>query len=74
MGNFSKVGDTWITGTIKILKPDKDFGFIRDQAGIEYFFHREQALDFDTFTVGMAVRFVPTAGTKGPRATNVEAL
>ena len=74
MGNFSKVGEIWITGTVKLVRPEQGFGFIRAVDGVEYFFHRDQALDFDTFTVGMAVRFIPTAGTKGPRATNVEAL
>lgn len=74
MGNFSKVGEIWITGTVKMLQPQKAFGFIRGVDGTEYFFHRDDAPDFDQLTVGTAVRFVPTTGTKGPRASQVDLL
>jgi len=74
MGNFSKVGEIWITGTVKTLKADKGFGFIRDLNGLEYFFHHTDAPDFEAFTLGTAVRFVAKAGTKGPRAEKVELL
>ena len=64
----------WMTGTVRLLKPDKSFGFIRAQNGVDYFFHRSDAPKFDQFTIGVAVRFVPTEGAKGPRAERVEVL
>ncbi len=72
--NFNRAQQEWITGTVKILKPEKGFGFLRGTDGVEYFFHRSDAPEFDAFTVGMAVRFVPKDGTKGPRAEQVECL
>jgi len=72
--NFKSSGHAWITGTVKMLRPEKGYGFLRGVDGIEYFFHRESTLDYDTLTVGMGVRFVPSAGTQGPRATAVEPL
>jgi len=75
MSNFKNAHEEWITGTVKMLQPDKGFGFIRGvDDGIEYFFHRSAADDFEALTVGMAVRFVSKAGTKGPRADRVEVL
>lgn len=75
MGNFSKVGEIQITGTVTVVKHDKGYGFVRGvHDGLEYFFHATEADDFEAMTVGTAVRFVPTAGTKGPRAKQVELL
>jgi len=63
------------TGTVKALNLEKGYGFIlEDGSDREYFFHRSSTDDFDTLTHGLAVRFVPTAGTKGPRAEHVEVL
>lgn len=74
MGNFTKAGEIWITGTVKTLKGDKGFGFILGTEGVEYFFHHTDAPDFEALTVGTAVRFKPRVGNKGPRAEQVEVL
>jgi CspA family cold shock protein len=62
------------TGTVKSLHPEKGFGFLIDEGGVEYFFHRSACPDFDALSRGMAVRFTPTDGPKGPRAAAVEVL
>jgi CspA family cold shock protein len=65
-----------VGGTIKRLVSDKGFGFIRDEQGVEYFFHRSMvhgAARFDQLREGDAVEF--TAGRpndKGHRAESVE--
>jgi CspA family cold shock protein len=74
MSNFKNAQQEWITGTVKMLQPAKAFGFIAGVDGAEYFFHRSAAPDFDDLTVGTAVRFIPKAGGKGPRAEQVEML
>lgn len=63
-----------MNGTIKSLHPEKGFGFILGEDGIEYFFHKSAVtdFDFDTLQHGTAVRFVPGTGQKGPRADQVE--
>lgn len=62
------------TGTVKSLHTDKGFGFLLDDAGVEYFFHRSACPDFDALSRGMAVRFTTAIGQKGPRAENVEVI
>lgn len=62
------------TGTIKSLHNEKGFGFLVDEAGVEYFFHRSACADFDALSKGMAVRFTSATGQKGPRAEDVEVL
>lgn len=75
MSNFKNAHLEWITGTVKMLQTEKGFGFIRGvDDGMEYFFHRSAADDFDALTVGVAVRFVPKDGSKGPRADRVQLL
>ncbi|HVC18769.1 MAG TPA: cold shock domain-containing protein [Vicinamibacterales bacterium] len=61
------------TGTITRLMRDKGFGFIRDGAGVEYFFHRSsvQGEAFDTLREGEQVEFQPGRSDKGPRAEDV---
>jgi cold shock protein len=66
-------GDS-LTGTIKTLRADKGFGFIRDGAGKEYFFHQTaiQGEGIDNLREGDSVEFeLGQAGPKGPRAENV---
>jgi len=63
-----------MTGTIKRLVNDKNFGFIRDeQTGVEYFFHATALRNqrFEALEVGQEVTFEPSEGTKGPRAEDV---
>jgi len=59
-------------GTVKRLVREKGFGFIRTTDGVEWFFHRSEAREFDTMTEGNRVTFQETEGTKGPRAVGVE--
>lgn len=62
-----------MTGTIKTLKQDKGFGFIRAK-NAEYFFHAQdlRGVEFTQLQVHDTVTFIPTDGRKGPRAENVE--
>jgi CspA family cold shock protein len=58
-------------GTVKKLVHEKGFGFIADTNGVEYFFHRSAAPDFDEITTGTTVEFVAAPSMKGPRAEQV---
>ena len=60
-----------LTGKVTRLVADKGFGFLAGPQGVEYFFHRSAAPDFDLFREGMTVTFEEGHGTKGPRAENV---
>ncbi|MGE0706184.1 MAG: cold-shock protein [Vicinamibacterales bacterium] len=63
-----------MTGTIKTLRADKGFGFIRSQDGKEYFFHQSAIYGegIDMLREGDSVEFTLGAdGAKGPRAENV---
>ena len=62
-----------MTGKIATLRGDKGFGFIKDDAGKEYFFHQsaifgEGIADLRT---GDSVEFTVGQGPKGPRAEDV---
>ena len=55
------------SGTIKRLVRDRGFGFIRDDAGQEWFFHRSSVQgSFDELSA-----FDEEPSAKGPRAGNV---
>ena len=58
------------TGTIARLLIDKGFGFIRDEGGIEHFFHRSavRGAVFELLREGQRVDFTAEESTKGPRA------
>jgi len=62
-----------MTGTIRTLRVDKGFGFIKDQAGKEYFFHQSaiQGEGIADLREGDSVEFEVGEGPKGPRAENV---
>jgi cold shock CspA family protein len=63
-----------MTGTIKTLRADKGFGFIRDTAGREVFFHASAIYGegIDNLREGDGVEFdLGEANAKGLRATNV---
>jgi CspA family cold shock protein len=64
------------TGTIARLLIDKGFGFIRDEAGIEHFFHRsaERHHVFELLREGQRVEFTAEESTKGPRAGDVRLI
>lgn len=59
-------------GTIKRLVRDRGFGFIRDDGGQEWFFHRSSVQgSFDQLNEGERVSFDEEPSAKGPRAGNV---
>ena len=60
-------------GTIKRLVRDRGFGFIRDDGGQEWFFHRSsvKAGSFDQLNEGERVSFDEEPSAKGPRAGNI---
>lgn len=61
-----------MTGTVSGLKLEKGYGFITGDDGVEYFFHRTDAPDFDRLTAGVRVVFLTRGGAKGPRAGSIE--
>lgn len=60
-------------GTIKRLVRDRGFGFIRDEGGQEWFFHRTAVNtgSFETLNEGERVVFDEEPSAKGPRAGNI---
>ncbi|MYI75976.1 MAG: cold shock domain-containing protein [Acidobacteria bacterium] len=64
------------TGTIARLLIDKGFGFIRDEGGIEHFFHRSavRGAVFELLREGQRVDFTPEESQKGPRAGDVRLI
>ena len=63
-----------MTGTIKTLRSEKGFGFIKDSSGKEFFFHQSAIFGegIDNLREGDSVEFeLGPAGPKGPRAENV---
>ena len=62
-----------MTGTIRSLRVDKGFGFIKDASGKEYFFHQSavHGESIDNLREGDSVEFDVAQGPKGPRAENV---
>ena len=64
--------DDVASGTIKRLVRDRGFGFIRDDGGQEWFFHRSSVQgNFDHLNEGQRVNFEEEPSAKGPRAGNV---
>jgi cold shock protein len=66
-------GETDVTGTIRTLRTDKGFGFIKTEGGKEYFFHQSAIYGegIDDLREGDTVEFDVGEGPKGPRAENV---
>lgn len=67
------------TGTIKRLVRNRGFGFVEDDQGREYFFHRsavQGGVSFDNIDEGQPVEFdvEREAGGRGPRASAVRTL
>jgi CspA family cold shock protein len=64
------------TGTIARLLIDKGFGFIRDEGGIEHFFHRSavRGAVFELLREGQRVEFTSEDSGKGPRAGDVRLI
>jgi CspA family cold shock protein len=60
------------TGVIKRLVRDRGFGFIKDDGGREWFFHRSAVQgSFDDLKENQRVSFDEEPSDKGPRAGNV---
>lgn len=68
----TEVGDV-ANGTIKRLVRDRGFGFIRDDGGQEWFFHRSAVTtpSFESLNEGQRVSFDEEPSAKGPRAGNI---
>ena len=66
-------GDHVATGTIRSLRVDKGFGFIKDAQGQEYFFHQSAIYGegINDLREGDSVEFEIGNGPKGPRAESV---
>ena len=62
-----------MTGSIQTIRSDKGFGFIKDEGGKEYFFHRSavHGEGLEDLKEGDNVEFDLGQGVKGPRAENV---
>jgi CspA family cold shock protein len=69
-------GSRMPTGTIARLLIDKGFGFIRDENGLEHFFHRSavRGAVFELLRDGQRVEFTPEESQKGPRAGDVRLI
>jgi CspA family cold shock protein len=59
-----------VTGQIRTIRADKGFGFIKDETGKEYFFHRSAVYGegLEDLREGDGVEFDLGEGPKGPRA------
>ena len=75
-GSFGTEASGMPTGTIARLLIDKGFGFIRDEGGIEHFFHRSSVRGavFELLREGQRVEFTPEDSQKGPRAGDVRLI
>ena len=64
------------TGTIARLLIDKGFGFIRDESGVEHFFHRSgvRGAVFELLREGQRVDFTIEESQNGPRAGEVRLI
>ena len=64
------------SGTIKRLVRDRGFGFIRDDNGQEWFFHRSSVRGavFELLREGQRVEFQVEESGKGPRAGEVRLI
>ena len=63
-----------MTGTIRTLRVDKGFGFIKSEAGQDYFFHQTAIYGegIADLREGDGVEFDVADSPKGPRAANVK--
>ena len=66
------------TGTIRNLVRDRGFGFIRDEGGQEYFFHRTAVQEnaYDSLTEGQVVEYETESDPRGRgmRAVNIRTV
>ena len=71
-----KQHETQPIGTVKIIDPSGEFGFLTTADGREIYFHRHSVLDdaFGRLSVGTHVTFAEETGEKGPQASTVKLL
>src|SRR5204863_8586686 len=69
-----EIGEAYMTGTIRTLRVDKGFGFIKSEAGQDYFFHQTAIYGegIADLREGDGVEFEVTDSPKGPRAVDVK--
>jgi CspA family cold shock protein len=60
-----------MTGLVATVFLEKGYGFIAGDDGIQYFFHRSDATDFDRLIRGARVSYTTRGGAKGPRAGSI---
>ncbi len=60
-------------GNILRIEPERGFGFIRDDGGMDWFFVAEGLRDasFESIWLDQRVGFTPEWTPKGPRATDI---
>lgn len=64
-----------MTGRVERIHDDKGFGFIKDDSGKDYFFHRSAVSgEFEDLRTGDRVEFDAGQGPKGPRAETVRRM
>jgi len=63
-------------GTVVLLDPSGEFGFLQSGDGQEIYFHRNSVLDnaFSRLAVGSRVAYAEEPGDKGTQATTVKLL
>lgn len=63
-----------INGVVRKLFPERGYGFIENEEGVEIYFHRNSVLnnDFDKTKIGTGVSYIEEAGEKGPQASSVK--
>ena len=68
-----EIGEECMTGTIRTLRVDKGFGFIKGETGKEYFFHQSAIYgeSIADLREGDGVEFEVADSPKGPRAADV---
>jgi cold shock protein len=73
-GQKPEIGDGQMIGTIRTLRVDKGFGFIKGETGQEYFFHQSAIYGegIADLREGDGVEFEVADSPKGPRAANVK--
>jgi cold shock protein len=70
----TRIGEAYMTGTIRTLRVDKGFGFIKSEAGQDYFFHQSAIYGegIADLREGDGVEFEVADNPKGPRAVDVK--
>jgi len=58
-------------GKVKWFSPDKGFGFLLDETGVQYYFHGNDVQDVDSPRSGSSVVFTPVNNKKGARASKI---